>query len=67
VLLRLAVVLHRGRTTQPLPHVDLRAADNEIRLEFPDKWLGANPLTRLDLKQEAQYLKAVGLDLRVAP
>jgi exopolyphosphatase/guanosine-5'-triphosphate,3'-diphosphate pyrophosphatase len=65
VLLRLSVVLHRSRTTDALPHVNLQISGREITLEFPDEWLSANPLTELDLVQEAQYLKAIGQELRV--
>jgi exopolyphosphatase/guanosine-5'-triphosphate,3'-diphosphate pyrophosphatase len=66
VLLRLSVVLHRSRTSHALPHVDLQVVGNEIRLIFPKGWLRSNPLTELDLAQEAQYLKAIGYELRVA-
>ena len=65
VLLRLAVVLRRARVARPLPPFSLRAAGDELALVFPDKWLAAHPLTNLDLKQEAAYLAAVPIKLRV--
>jgi exopolyphosphatase/guanosine-5'-triphosphate,3'-diphosphate pyrophosphatase len=66
VLLRLSVVLHRGRTSDPLPHISLNARDNELTLTFPGDWLGRHPLTQLDLAQEASYLKAIDHSLTVA-
>lgn len=66
VLLRLAVVLHRSRDATPLPAFLLKAARGEVALVFPGKWLAARPLTNLDLKQEAAYLAALPLKLRVA-
>ncbi len=66
VLLRISVVLHRGRTSEPLPHVQLNVKDTKIRLELPSGWLGHHPLTELDLEQEASYLKTVGYDLTIA-
>jgi len=66
VLLRLAVVLHRSRTSSPLPHIDLRADGDTLVMRFPDDWLASHPLTELDLQQEAAYLGAVPLQLELA-
>ena len=68
VLLRLAVVLHRGRTAAPLPSFTVRfdANDAAIRLVFPAKWLLEHPLTKLDLEQEAAFLSAIPLRLTIA-
>ncbi|MGE0624554.1 MAG: exopolyphosphatase [Pseudomonadales bacterium] len=63
VLLRISVVLHRGRTSDPLPHVQLKVKEKKIHLEVPAGWLSHHPLTELDLAQESSYLKAVGYDL----
>ena len=57
VLLRIAVVLHRSRSELALPPFDVRAEDDFIRLSFPRHWIGAHPLTQLDLEQEAYYLR----------
>ena len=65
ILLRLSVVLHRGRTSDPLPHVSLKVRGNQIKLEFPDGWLARHPLTQLDLAQEAGYLKVIDHTLTV--
>jgi exopolyphosphatase/guanosine-5'-triphosphate,3'-diphosphate pyrophosphatase len=63
ILLRISVVLNRGRTHDPLPHVDVKAQERRIRLTFPDDWLAHHPLTELDLAQEARYLRAIGYEL----
>lgn len=69
VLLRIAVVLHRGRMDNPPPtfHVSVQGgATGEIKLTFPRKWLADHQLTQLDLEQEAAYLAAIPLRLTVA-
>jgi exopolyphosphatase/guanosine-5'-triphosphate,3'-diphosphate pyrophosphatase len=65
VLLRISVVLHRSRTTEPLPHVNVHVKDRKVRLDFPDDWLAGYPLTELDLTQEAQNLKEVEISLNI--
>ncbi|MFZ1828155.1 MAG: exopolyphosphatase [Candidatus Competibacteraceae bacterium] len=57
VLLRLAVVLHRGRSRQTLPPLKLRVNTQRVSLHFPSGWLDEHPLTRADLETEAHYLK----------
>jgi exopolyphosphatase/guanosine-5'-triphosphate,3'-diphosphate pyrophosphatase len=64
VLLRLAVVLHRGRSRQPLPPLELHVGQRRVLLKFPEGWLKANPLTRADLEAEAQYLRKAGFRLK---
>ncbi len=64
VLLRLAVVLHRSRSRQPLPEVQLQVAGPQLTLQFPAGWLEDHPLTRADLEQEADYLKNAAFELR---
>lgn len=66
VLLRIAVVLHRNRGTRPLPHVGLSVQDDRLTLSLPTAWLRRHPLTRLDLKQEAEYLTGVPMRLSVS-
>ncbi len=63
VLLRLAVLLHRGRAGRALPRVTLKAGKRRLRLRFPRGWLRRNPLTAADLAQETTYLKVAGYKL----
>jgi exopolyphosphatase/guanosine-5'-triphosphate,3'-diphosphate pyrophosphatase len=65
VLLRLAVLLHRNRTDDPLPLTRVLADETSITLSFPPGWLDAHPLTQLDLSEEAGYLRAIPLELVV--
>jgi exopolyphosphatase / guanosine-5'-triphosphate,3'-diphosphate pyrophosphatase len=64
-LLRLAVLLHRGRSSQALPRIDLQATAKTLVLNFPTRWLKEQPLTATDLQREVLYLKAAGLRLRI--
>ncbi len=65
VILRLAVLLHRGRSPTALPAIAVAAAPKSLELHFPARWLKDHPLTSADLQQEVDYLRAVGLRLRV--
>jgi exopolyphosphatase / guanosine-5'-triphosphate,3'-diphosphate pyrophosphatase len=66
VILRLAVLLHRGRSPQPLPEVKLGAKGRTLNLTLPQGWMKEHPLTIEDLEQERQYLKDAGFRLNIA-
>ena len=63
LLLRLAVLLNRSRSTQELPQVRLTVGDDFLALDFPDGWLEANPLTIADLDGERLCLEQIGYEL----
>jgi exopolyphosphatase/guanosine-5'-triphosphate,3'-diphosphate pyrophosphatase len=63
ILLRLAVLLHRGRSRDTLPSIDLSVRNNHIDLRFPPNWLNDHPLTRADLEAEVVYLKTAKFEL----
>jgi len=65
VILRLAVLLHRGRSPQPLPDVHLTVKGRNITLELPQRWIKEHPLTLEDLEQERGYLKEAGFRLTI--
>lgn len=65
VLLRLAVVLHRGRSSEPLPAISLRVDRQRLVLRLPAGWLDQHPLTRADLEIEARQLRKAGFDLEI--
>jgi len=65
VLLRLAVLLHRGRNSTALPPMELSATPKSLEVQFPARWLKDHPLTSADLQQEFEYLRDVGFRLRV--
>ncbi len=64
VLLRLAVLLNRGRSKAPLPDIKLAAKVRTLDLKFPARWLDDHPMTLADLEQETELLKAVGFRLK---
>src|SRR5918994_3115699 len=66
VLLRLAVLLHRGRSATALPKLELQAKGRSLEIVFPKGWLDAPPLTATDLENEIEYLKAGTFRLRVS-
>jgi len=65
VQLRLAVLLHRGRSASAAPKIELQAKGRTLDLSFPKGWLDDRPLTAADLEQEVEHLKAIGFKLRV--
>ena len=65
VLLRLAVLLHRGRSADALPGIGLTARTRSLEVRFPGRWLREHPLTTADLQQEVDFLKPLGFRLRV--
>ena len=65
VLLRLAVLLHRGRSSTALPSIELSATSRSLEMRFPAGWLREHPLTSADLQQEVDYLRLSGFRLRV--
>jgi exopolyphosphatase/guanosine-5'-triphosphate,3'-diphosphate pyrophosphatase len=65
VLLRLAVLLNRGRSDTPLPAVELAARDRTLEVRFPPRWLKEHPLSVEDLHQEIEFLRVGGVKLRV--
>jgi exopolyphosphatase/guanosine-5'-triphosphate,3'-diphosphate pyrophosphatase len=65
LLLRLAVLLHRGRSTVALPEIKLTPRADALEVRFPPDWLDDHPLTVADLQAEIENLKSVGFRLRV--
>ncbi|HUN76149.1 MAG TPA: exopolyphosphatase [Steroidobacteraceae bacterium] len=65
VLLRLAVLLHRGRSPTALPAIEVAAKPRSVEVTFPGRWLKEHPLTEADLLQEIEHLKPHGFRLRV--
>jgi exopolyphosphatase / guanosine-5'-triphosphate,3'-diphosphate pyrophosphatase len=65
LLLRLAVLLHRGRSSVALPAIKLVARADSLEMRFPARWLEDHPLTVADLQLEIENLKTVGFRLRV--
>jgi len=64
-LLRLAVLLQRGRAADPAPPIELDADEKVLQIRLPQAWLEQHPLTRADLDQERDYLKQLDIKLQV--
>lgn len=65
ILLRLAVLINRGRNPQVVVEPLLKVSKgNNIKLLFPKAWLVERPLTQSDLEQEKSYLRDVGYSLK---
>ena len=65
VLLRLAVMLHRGRGITPLPQLELVARGRSLEVRFPGRWLREHPLTVADLTREVDLLKDADFRLKI--
>jgi exopolyphosphatase / guanosine-5'-triphosphate,3'-diphosphate pyrophosphatase len=65
VLLRLSVLLHRGRSAVALPNIELIARGQTLEMRFPPRWLNEHPLTVADLQLEIEFQRPEGIRLRV--
>ncbi|MBI5611044.1 MAG: exopolyphosphatase [Deltaproteobacteria bacterium] len=65
VLLRLAVLLERARSSKPLPTLGVECEKQGLLLKVPQRWLDEHPLTFADLQREREDLAEVGFDLQV--
>lgn len=65
VLLRLAVLLHRGHDREALPRLKLKVDARDLELRAPRNWLDRHPLTGNDLDAETKYLADCGFSLSV--
>ncbi|MBT8136961.1 MAG: exopolyphosphatase [Gammaproteobacteria bacterium] len=65
VLLRLAVLLHRGRSANSTAPLELAARKRRLKLRVPAAWLDKHPLTRADLRAEARYLRSINFRLQI--
>ena len=64
IILRLAVVLNRGRQLVNEAIVEIGAKKDSITLDFKDDWLAHNPLTEADLNNEISYLVVTNYKLK---
>lgn len=63
-LLRIAVLINRGRALIDMPQLTVRLDSAlNMQLEFAQGWLVDHPLTVADLEQEVELLKANGIRL----
>lgn len=63
-LLRLAVVIHRSRTSAIMPdELSLQAKDTILTLNLPSDWLEKHPLIKADLENEQAFLRGAKFKL----
>lgn len=60
IILRIAVLLHRGRSNERKPNLKLQVDDENIHISFPEDWLNDHPLTLVEMEQESKYLRNIG-------
>ena len=60
VLLRLAVLLHRHRQSEPLPPFKITSRGKQIKLELPSSWLQHHPLTHAQIDEENELIRPRG-------
>ncbi|MDE2235277.1 MAG: exopolyphosphatase [Gammaproteobacteria bacterium] len=63
VILRLAVLLHRGRDDRNVPKLRARARGSFLQVKIARGWIEKYPLTYADIIEEKQLLRASGTRL----
>lgn len=66
VLMRLSVLMHRGRGGSHKPPMKIDVENTAIAIRFPEHWLDEHPLTEAEISREADYLSAAGFTLQYA-
>ncbi len=64
-LLRLAVLLNRGRSPVRAPQLHLRADASALEVRLSAETSESLPLTRMDLESESRYMRSLGIKLKV--
>jgi len=65
MILRLAILLNRGRVTSKPPKIEFRLKSNKFDVTVNADWLSEHPLTQFDLEREASYWSTVGIEFRL--
>lgn len=67
IILRIATSLQRSRSDQAPQNLEVKIRNEQLLLKFPESWLDDHPMTSVDLSKDAQYLKAVDVELKIRP
>ena len=65
LLLRIATLLHRGRSDEDVSDVTIQINQRQLILTFDKHWLEQHSLTQADLEQEQLYLETIDIELLV--
>jgi exopolyphosphatase/guanosine-5'-triphosphate,3'-diphosphate pyrophosphatase len=63
--LRLAVLIHRGRSQAPVPRMRLQVQRRGFKLGIGAAWLAKNPLTQSNLENEMRQWQSLGIPLNI--
>ena len=66
VLLRMAALVHRGRSGSLKPPMQVTVEGDKVEIEFANEWLSQHPLTEAEIAREAEYLSTAGFTLQYA-
>jgi exopolyphosphatase / guanosine-5'-triphosphate,3'-diphosphate pyrophosphatase len=66
VILRLAVLLHRGRDDRNVPKLKARARGSFLQVKIARGWIEKFPLTHADIIEEKQLIRSSGMRLSVS-
>lgn len=66
ILLRLAIIFHRGSIKEGLTAMTLKANGKKMKLLISEKWISSHPLTYADLETEQRHLADIGYSLSIA-
>ncbi len=65
ILLRIAVLLRRNRSSDTLPTPKITPNSSELVVSMQASWIEEHPLTLLDFEQEVQFLESAPIQLRL--
>jgi len=66
IILRLAIIFHRGRNSKHgVPSMTLTAENQALTLSIAEQWLDDNPLASADLENESRYLRDIDYELQM--
>ncbi len=65
ILLRMAIIFHRGRVEKSLPGMALKVDGKKMKLLLSEKWINGHPLTHADLETEQRHLSYIGYSLTI--
>ncbi len=65
VLLRIAVLLHRGREVENIDQFAFKAKGKKLKIKFTKPWLDGHSLSYFDLMREKKFLHKIGFELKV--
>lgn len=64
VILRLSILLHRGRGIEEVIEPEIQVSKYNIQLNFPSSYMENHPMTIMDLEEEKSYLDTVCYELK---